>query len=453
MKYRTPTVNDFDPSEEDLIKPDNQFSKTYTVKVITPIYGGGVKAGEPDTEMPIRASAIRGQLRYWWRFLYMNHPNNKQEREEDEEAFTKRLFVEERKIWGGMANAKELEEALKSGKDFSSKVFIKCGQTSTKIETDQYKNEQPQYALFPARENKREDIEAKYLIKEGFDFEMTITCKDVDFDSELKPALRWWMTFGGIGARTRRGLGSIDINDLEAISVEECPENCMLVIQNLDSDNALVAWKKAVDTLANFRQKPGVGRKIGQGNTPGRSLWPEPDSIREITGKHSTYKDYQCKDHHPNHDASISFPRAAFGLPIVFKFKDDSQGNNGCGEPQQTMLLPNKGDAERMASPLILTPYKQKGKYKPAALLLSTGHIDGMELKLKQGERNVEKPNYLSEEKEQEWEEKNWDQWSTNWWDSSKAVQVDPINDYKGENNATDALTAFMNFFAEGGEK
>ena len=64
----------------------------------------GVKAGEPDTQMPIRASAIRGQLRYWWRFLATN-PALLISGED--------LFNAERDIWGGMAEP---------DKDYNSKV-------------------------------------------------------------------------------------------------------------------------------------------------------------------------------------------------------------------------------------------------------------------------------------------------------------------------------------------
>jgi len=43
------------------------------------------------------------------------------------------------------------------------------------------------------------------------------------------------------------------------------------------------------------------------------------------------------------------FPQAAFGLPIIFKFKDDN-----AGDPKSTTL---KGaNSERLGSPLILRP-------------------------------------------------------------------------------------------------
>ena len=46
--------------------PD-MISKTYTIQTITPIFGGGVKAGENDSVTPIRPSSVRGHLRFWWR--------------------------------------------------------------------------------------------------------------------------------------------------------------------------------------------------------------------------------------------------------------------------------------------------------------------------------------------------------------------------------------------------
>src|SRR5437764_717146 len=44
-----------------------ELPKTYAVEVITPLVGGGVEAGRIDERFPIRATAIRGHLRHWWR--------------------------------------------------------------------------------------------------------------------------------------------------------------------------------------------------------------------------------------------------------------------------------------------------------------------------------------------------------------------------------------------------
>lgn len=45
----------------------NLEERTYTIQVGTPLFGGGVEAGDPDPITPIRGTSIRGHLRHWWR--------------------------------------------------------------------------------------------------------------------------------------------------------------------------------------------------------------------------------------------------------------------------------------------------------------------------------------------------------------------------------------------------
>jgi len=42
-------------------------TREYQIRLITPLFGGGVAAGETDSTLPIRGTSIRGQLRHWWR--------------------------------------------------------------------------------------------------------------------------------------------------------------------------------------------------------------------------------------------------------------------------------------------------------------------------------------------------------------------------------------------------
>ena len=105
------------------------------------------------------------------------------------------------------------------------------------------------------------------------------------------------------------------------------------------------AWSILIRRLSEFRQTP-YGRD-------GSSLWPEAEAIREITKNgHSTRK----------------FPRAAFGLPIVFHFIG--------GVPVDTTLQGAEQEHDRLASPLILRPLKCKDgqivKAVGVALVLDT---------------------------------------------------------------------------------
>jgi CRISPR-associated protein Cmr1 len=78
--------------------------------------------------------------------------------------------------------------------------------------------------------------------------------------------------------------------------------------------------------------------------------------IRRQTGRHAP-------EHPPEHPVRDVYPRAAFGLPIVFHFKDENKG-----EPMQQLLVPEDGD--RMASQLILRPYWDGQRWYPSALLI-----------------------------------------------------------------------------------
>ena len=187
-------------------------------------------------------------------------------------------------------------------------------------------------------------------------------------------ALRWWTSFGGVGARTRRGLGTVEATsgevDMKPVSREEVESRGGRMVLQVASEDAREAWRVAVDTLKSFRQgtKAGEGRNPGSGKHPGRSRWPEPDAIRRRTGRHA-------RGHHPEHNVREAYyPRAAFGLPIVFHFKnsrdpDDCVLEPGIDDPHRDAGT-DAAKRDRMASPLFLRPYFDGWRYRPLALLL-----------------------------------------------------------------------------------
>jgi len=78
------------------------------------------------------------------------------------------------------------------------------------------------------------------------------------------------------------------------------------------------------------------------------------------------------------------FPRAAFGLPIIFQFKDrdDRNPDNPSRDPRKTVL--QLATSERLASPLILKPLAcQSGAYVGLALILEETRIEEEQLILK----------------------------------------------------------------------
>lgn len=349
--------------------------RTYRVTLATPIYGGGVQAGVPDKDMPVRVSSIRGQLRFWWRLL---NGQGKSPRE---------LFVAERELWGGLGGKPEEVKASRVRLTVRKMHGFKteqCAdyQLNQKKKDDTFKSapkfrrKLPPYALFPAQgelSDDRKEVQKQpaELFQPNATFELCVSLlngSDEEFKRVLRPALRFWASFGGIGARTRRGLGSVKIEDLKPVAEDEAEQHgCKLVLRSTNnSKEAEPIWAESINKLRVFRQGPGFARN-GNSSDPGRSRWPEPDAIRDVTGTYA--------DQHPIQDwySGKLFPRALFGLPIIFQFKDEKTSQNKSknpGDPRKTIL--SVDGADRFASPLILKAYWNGLAFQPAALLLPT---------------------------------------------------------------------------------
>jgi hypothetical protein len=114
----------------------------------------------------------------------------------------------------------------------------------------------------------------------------------------------------------------------------------------------MTAWSKATELLRKFRQGENVGRYPGKGGRPSRSMWPEPDSLRQITHKgDSRHLSSITLDFR---EEMTAFPRAELGLPIVFHFMGADGINNSRLYPFDKTRM-NK-QPTRMSSPIILRP-------------------------------------------------------------------------------------------------
>ena len=323
--------------------PDADSVVTAGCELITPMFGGGVTPGEVDRDMPIRASALRGQLRFWWRLL-----NGAGQEPTD-------LFIAESALWGGISSkrpqASQVTLQVRAEPASDQQLIAK-----SRLESNL--GSFPSYALIlkPQEDPK--------LLNAGYGFELILrfkrTMKSQQREQVIE-ALRWWASFAGVGARTRRGLGAVRVTggdvDLRPVSIEEVKSRGGRMIPGKSTGaDAVKAWTKAVDALRQFRQGEEVGRNPGPGNRPGRSRWPEPDTIRRFTNRHAARLA-------PEHPVDGFYPRAAFGLPLVFRFKDRD-------DPDDEVLEPDGKDRDRMASPVILRPYFDGQQYCPVALLL-----------------------------------------------------------------------------------
>lgn len=134
----------------------------------------------------------------------------------------------------------------------------------------------------------------------------------------------------------------------------------------------------------------------------------------------------------PVHSAGNVFPRAFFGMPILFHFKNIKHDNPQRGErkderfdPVDSTLIP-KG-YERMASPLIVRPYAiSQNQFMGCALKLPVDHLK-IELELKSGNQSFTLP-------------------AQQWWPGTPTIS-NSIPPMRGRGN--DPLDAFLSYFSE----
>lgn len=361
---RTPKVNlpekfvfqpDLSKKNEDMI-----IRETREYELITPLFGGGVETKKADEISVIRATEIRGHLRFWWRATRGGQFSTIEELKKREDA-----------IFGSTErnSALQIEVEIKN-----------CGQTFP--DQKDYRGEpQPivsiksplSYVAFPLREERNTRVIEKIEFSVHFVY-------PIQFVDDIKASLWAWETFGGLGARTRRGFGAIQNKNYsppDQTSVETDIQNGLskYLLGNTWADdvphlsvfmatryrvtksqNSMVdAWKYIVGKYQQFRQfRP---------NRFSRSNWSEPDAIRR---RFPTLR-------HPKHSTpkttADKFPRANFGLPIIFKFKD---ADVAIGDPPTTTLEGRDEKQKRLASPLIFRVVKcANNQFVGIAIILS----------------------------------------------------------------------------------
>lgn len=382
--------------------------RVYEFELVTPMFGGGVSSGMNDPSLPIRPTAIRGQLQFWWRATVGAQYST-----------TKDLRAAQSAIWGDTTMSSRIQVHIDSVKHSKPApcAFIEWDQqarggqglwrTHWQDPFNGHDSALP-YLLFPFQgktppSNKDATVTTPpaSCIREA-SFRLTLKWQgDIDFVTQIEPAIWAWANFGGLGSRTRRGCGSIlckalapkNPSDLtvawqrfmsESFPLRDWPTLADKVLQRTKENpgDPILEWNYVIGKFRHFRQGLGFGRnQRQQTGRPGRSRYPEPETIRRVTN-------IRLEKHAPQkHIPDDAFPRAEFGLPIVFHFQS--------GDPDDTVLYPNNDSAgrkrERMASPLILKPLAlQSGKAIPLVLHLRTHPLTGVDLR--SGNRSVELP-------------------------------------------------------------
>ncbi|MFP7370215.1 type III-B CRISPR module RAMP protein Cmr1 [Bacillus safensis] len=321
------------------------FKEPLTIHLVTPMFGGGPQSNSIDQDRPIRESAIRGHLRFWWRATRGAACKNANE-----------LSKREAEIFGHTEQASQIQVITHYEKDEvkrNSKVFFKK------------KNHPfPRYVLSNMKDK------TPYLMKAQFSLNIRLSKKTTDFElikKEVEAALWAWINFGGLGSRTRRGCGSLYCKQFSPynkrtksqlekwfeqklleydiqlpVSSREWPTLSREFKVQAFPSSMISSWRSVIQTYETFRRRSNPTKKMG------RSCWPEADTIRLLTGKAKSGHHIPYPKEKPF--KYQAFPRAQFGLPIQFRFAPKDSGK----DPDPVTLLPKGKD--RLASPLILKP-------------------------------------------------------------------------------------------------
>jgi CRISPR-associated protein Cmr1 len=236
----------------------------------------------------------------------------------------------------------------------------------------------PSYAAFPLQPQK-EDAKIGMetdAVRTGVEFALEINYQR-EIEKDIQAALWTWETFGGLGARTRRGFGALQlvlIDDKPSPAFQpnqvetELRKNLQLyvasgtwpkdvphlsrdlqikvVIPSVSQSSSIQVWNDLIHRLQEFRQK--------RHKWMGLSLWPEANEIR-----HRLKRALNWPPQFSSPRLVHKFPRAIFGLPIVFHLPHDIK------LPAKSFTIQGKPDPdpaskktfERLASVLILKPF------------------------------------------------------------------------------------------------
>lgn len=310
-------------------RPQPEIVREYAL--LTPLMGGGPFEGLPDLDFPVAGKAVRGQLRFWWRALRGGQFGG------DIDAMRAR----ERALFGGVS--------LVSGDpDLPSPFMVTALPDARYLPREMDIPEQNSllgYLAFGLRG--KESLVLGRSVKLLRDVRFTLrlswpgrTLPEAVDVEEIEQALWAWETFGGVGARTRRGFGAVGRTDAasdatpldrhvnETLARHLTPGPWPAGIPHLtsDPDDRVVKvsnrspeeeHRMLAEVLKRFR------RSTHNSKFEGATLWPEPDSILQAP-----------------HAGPQVFPRAALGLPIEFDKNTSLKGT----------------DVDRLASPVLFRP-------------------------------------------------------------------------------------------------
>lgn len=369
--------------------------ETFRVEFVTPCFLAGA-SGQPEW----RGASIRGQLRWWFRALAGGCWKGDLDRIRREEELLfgstqrrsllqvqalagpassgnplgrPRSAAELARLWGD--ESRETQERLKierNGREANSNPIQYLGFGPMAMN-----NVRP---YFPARS------EAAFKLQWGPERAETETRKVFD------KALWAWLNLGGIGAKARKGFGSLQCKESNAMykapaSREDFVSEAKVLLQEARSVEEEPAWTHFSSRSRILIAPRGVNsweealECLGAWLIGFRRRYGFPGDSRTIGGVAIANRDYEWAAPKGKHLRDAVPDRAGFGLPLPFRRNVDGRPR---GETV-TWGKENKEDQDaRRASPLLLHVAKLGGRYFPVLTYLPAAFLPrGASLKFK----------------------------------------------------------------------
>lgn len=321
--------------------------------VLTPMFCAGADPNQPE----LRAPSFKGVLRFWWRALAWSRWGGD----------LRNIQREEERVFGGPGTGHS-GVVLQVAVDESSRLRVAEKGQVLEASNGRVVGDGARYlgyGLMEAFASRKKNTKSGQLLRAcylaPFNFTVRLRCRDklTEADvNELARALRAVGLFGGLGARTRRGYGSVMLRELrldgrqtwrEPATFADC---CLLAREFMPPEaqpglppftafsrqSRIVLVKAPTDRALELLDL--VGREMvwfrswGRG---GRVLGGE-DSLKFFKADHDLMKlPPSQRDCHPE--------RIAFGLPHNYGKRDEDKV-----EPA--------GGSDRRASPLFIHIHK-----------------------------------------------------------------------------------------------
>jgi CRISPR-associated protein Cmr1 len=334
------------PSLPEWQEPAKRETIELELRLITPMFGGGYKSREVDPLLPIRPAAIRGHLRFWWRATAGARY-----------ASVADLHKAETELWGG-ASTKDNPAV---GKVAIQVHILSAGEKASysQVAPPSKPEDGPLhgYFLFPFQEQKKQNIPAA-VGRRQVSFQLRLTLDASLSEAQragVRTALKAWIAFGGVGARTRRGCGALTVVGANANqwlpptrglaewlempndAVSGCGWTTLAGAQGIVVPTASPekAWRELGQFWARFRKG-----HFAQAYSPMSG------------GKWRDYRQVLCQLR--NQGNTLRLAKPFLGLPIIYQEIKGAKNLcfTGTLEPAQS---------GRMASPVILKPIALQG--------------------------------------------------------------------------------------------